>query len=132
MELPFHGLLILLYFPGGSTLPHRPFQLRIFHQTGMETPFPEFHLSRDAGPDLLGPADVQHLCHYDVDKDKGYLIFPTMVKDPPPLLCQYLLELTPHRSRGRGLPDGRLHGQPEPTTLPHSVVQNPPDHVINL
>ena len=110
MVAPGYRLLLLLSAPGGSALPRVPFRLGIPYQARMETPLPEFHPPGDLCPDLLGPADAQHLREDDAGKDKGSLGVPTPVNYPLPLHGQYGHEAEPHFSYGRGIPASRLVG----------------------
>ena len=91
-------LLILIPDRGGSALPGGPFCLGVLYQDRMDNPLPEFHLPSDPRPDLLGPADAQHLCEDDIGKDKGYLGVPTTAKNPLPFHRQYGREAAPYCS----------------------------------
>ena len=83
MEAPHHGIVLLLAVEGGPTFTGSPFRLGIPYQAHMLAPLSEVHAPGDPGPDILGPADAQNLGQHDVGEDKGYLIVPTPVEEPP-------------------------------------------------
>ena len=77
METPRHGVVLLLTAEGGPALAGSPFRLGIPHQASMLSSLPEVHAPGDPCPDLLGPADSQHLSQHDVGEDEGSLGVPT-------------------------------------------------------
>ena len=94
----FRGLILLISSTGGPDLPVSPFLLGIPHQPCVETPIPEINTPGYPGPDLLVPADAQHLYKNGVDKDEGSLRVPTPSENPPPFRCQDFREAAPHCS----------------------------------
>ena len=88
----------------------------------METSLPEVHPPGDLRPDFPGPTDSQRLCGDDVGKDKGSLGVPTLVNYHLPSHRQNGREVATHCSCGCGIPDSRLRGYQDPTTLPNGVV----------
>ena len=93
-----YRLILLLPATGGPALLYGPFRLVVSYTACVETPLPDVHLSGYPSPDLLGPADAQHLCKNDVGKDKGSLGVPTPIEYPPSFRCQNGRETAPHCS----------------------------------
>ena len=60
----------------------------------------------DVGIDIFGPVNAQRLHNNDVGKDKGYLIVPTPIENPPILRIQYFREVAPHDTLRCGISDG--------------------------
>ena len=74
----------------------------------METPLPEVHPPDDPYPDLLGPADTQHLREDNVVKYEGPLGVPDPPKYPLPFRSQYGREAAPYCTRECVVPASQL------------------------